>query len=260
MDGYMTILAWTLTHRWTTVVGGILSPSSRRSSLFMTLPADLPADHGSGPLDRHDRDGARLDLSADRRGRPTRSRPCFASSPRWSCCSPHCRRQRQNQHPPEGGARAHERRVRARFRPAPQPDPRRAYQLPLPVRRRPRHHAHSRRRRSRPAAPGVANQLVEEMAASPRDRRASRQRRPAAAGNHDHAAARSRRRSRRDHRGAEPGDPHRHPGRYRPEQRPILAVRSPDPDPGVARTRTRGSACRRSRICRCRPRPAARCR
>ena len=110
----------------------------------------------------------------------------------------------------------------------------------------------ARRRRSGPAQPGRAADR-RGNGDDPRAGRAARQRRPAAARDRDPAAARPRRRSRRHHGGAEQRDPHRHPGRDRPEQRPLLAVRPPDPDPGGAERECARSGSPISRICRCRP-------
>ncbi len=75
------------------------------------------------------------------------------------------------------------------------------------------------------------------------------------------AAARSRRQSRRDHRGAVQRDPHRDPGRHRPEQARNSRYRT-----ARCRSASRSTqdasrrSCRRSRTCRCRPRAADRCR
>src|SRR3546814_15683984 len=64
--------------------------------------------------------------------------------------------------------------------------------------------------------------------------RAADRGRYSAARDHHHPAARPRRRPRRDDGGAQPDNPHRDAGRYRPECGEILAVRPPDPDPGAA--------------------------
>jgi hypothetical protein len=101
-------------------------------------------------------------------------------------------------------------------------------------RRRPRPQRHPGRRRSRQAEPGRARNLIEQMRKLPEIRE------PRINGDLPRprsrsSRARSRRRARRDDRGAEPDDPHRDPGRHRPEQRQILAVGPPDPDPGGAR-------------------------
>ena len=62
---------------------------------------------------------------------------------------------------------------------------------------------------------------------------AHRRRSPAA--RTDHRAARGPgRQPWRHHQRAEPGDPHRHAGRYRPERRQVLAFRPADPDPRAA--------------------------
>ncbi len=108
-------------------------------------------------------------------------------------------------------------------------DPRCARQLPEPERRRPgrgfaRHHALSRRRRSSQLLQSVANEIAKEMATVPGLRRAARRKQPRPARNHDQAAVRPRRRPWRDHRRAEPDDPHRDAWRHRAEQRQILAV------------------------------------
>ena len=80
----------------------------------------------------------------------------------------------------------------------------------------------------------VANKIAKEMADHPRAPRAARRRLARAAGNHHQAALRSRRRPRRDDRGAEPDDPHRDARRHRAEQREILALRPPDSDQRLA--------------------------
>ena len=144
-------------------------------------------------------------------------------------------------------------------------DRRRASQFPEPERRRARrqrarHHALSGRRRPRASCsrsptrsptrwqtiPGLRAPRVGGDLVRPGDR--------------DQAALRPRRRSRRDHRRAEPDDPHRDARRHRAEQRQILAGRPPGADHRVAVGECAARHLRRSRICRCRRRAAARCR
>ena len=64
----------------------------------------------------------------------------------------------------------------------------------------------------------------------------------------------------RDDRRAGADDPPRDAGRHRPEQRQILAQRSPGADPRRACPKPRAATSPRSRICPSRPRPADRCR
>ena len=147
-------------------------------------------------------------------------------------------------------------------------DRRRAGQFPVAVgrrsrrrrRRRARHHAPPRRRRSRSCCWRPPTRSPTEMETLARAARAARPGRPRPARNHHPAAAGPRRRPRRDDRGAGPDDPPRDAGRHRPEQRQILARRSPGADPRRDARRMRAATSRRSKICPCRPRPAARCR
>ena len=118
-------------------------------------------------------------------------------------------------------------------------DPRRARQFPEPERRRPGGGARDimllpRRRQSVNCCIATANKIADEMADLAGAARAARRRRPRPAGNHHQAALRPRRRPWRDHRGAEPDDPHRDARRHRPEQRQILARRPPGADHRVA--------------------------
>ena len=258
MDRYMrharTGRCATAGRRWSI---GVARLRPRRSSLFATLPHDLPAARSTATsaasrsrwcrARRSSRPGGRRQGRRGPAARSPRSRP---PSPTSASAAPSIFDDA------EEGPQADQHRVRARACARAQPD-----------RRRPRSTS-SRRRRRRAAATSrscsaatIRSQLEQhartssssEMRALPELRRAARRRRPAAAGDHDQAAARSRRRPRRHDRGAEPDDPHRDAGRHRPEQRQILALRPPDPDPRRARRESRAATSRRSRICRCRP-------
>ena len=95
--------------------------------------------------------------------------------------------------------------------------------------------------------------IVDQMRGLPTIRSAADHRRPQAARDHHHAAARPCRQPGRDDAGAVVGDPHRDAGRYRPEFGALLAHRPPDSDPRRAGADRRASGCRRSRTCRSRP-------
>ena len=141
-------------------------------------------------------------------------------------------------------------------------DSRRAGDLRLAERRRhrPRHLGHADRLRPRRAERRPRKRWSSRWRACPTRRRAAHRRRHAAARAGDHAAARPRRAARRDHQRAEPGDPHRHARRDRPERGQVLAVATARSRSASCSPRPRARTSRRSRTCRCRPPPAARCR
>ena len=188
---------------------------------------------------------------------PTARRKSSRKIPTSIASSSGCSSARASSSGAQGGSHGHLDRVRAIAHPQAVGDPRCAGQFPEPGRRR------ARRRRARHRA--LPGQRQSRIAGRDRQQgrvrngraqgtgRAARHGRPRPSGNPDQAAVRSCRRSRRHDQRAGPDDPHRDPGRHRPEQRQILAsptarCRSPSPFP-----RNRAATWQRSKICPCRP-------
>ena len=261
MDKYMSLLAFTLRHRWTTVVGGFLSLVAT-VFMFAALPQtffpDTDQDFTSVTVEMvpgttlEQTGAAARQVEAVLRRQPevdsvfSRVRVGNATV---SVDSEGTRRARAHQPGFRAGGGAAcsiaSPDARAFFRS--QQTGGRALNLI------------ARRRGSGRAQPGGASDRRGNGDDS-RAGRAAHQRRPAAARDRDPPAARPRRRSRRHHRGAEQRDPHRDPGRDRPEQRPLLAERPPDPDPRGAQRECAPEARQYREPAGADRRPAARCR
>ena len=235
MDRYVGMLRWSLSNRWKTVMIGVAR--LRRHDLLVRDPADdLPAAAQPRLQPGPDRDAAGLDARADRRRRRTRSTRLLRTKPEvenaFADVGPTSAElfvtlKKDRERTSVEFERAYSPELQAI------PDARINFQSQAGDRQRPRPQPHPGRRRSgQDRARRREDHRRDAQAA--RDPGAADQRRAAAARDHDQAAARPRRRPRRDDRGAQPDDPDRDPGRHRPEQRQILAVRPPGADPGRA--------------------------
>ena len=177
---------------------------------------------------------------ADRGGdRPASRRSCRRIRASSACSSAINVGKRPSEHRPQEGPQGHQHRVRARR------CRRRSPPFPTPASAsRARTAADPMRIRAtscstlavtiRCKLTAVANQIAKEMETRSGPSRAARRQPARAARNHHQAALRPRRRPRRDHRGAEPDDPHRDAWRHRAEQREILAVGPAGADHGFA--------------------------
>ena len=260
MDRYMGLLRWSLIHRWKTMLIGVaafVATIFAFGTLPFTFQPNVNSDFTSVAVEMAP--GSTLQQTAARRQPGRRHRPQGARRAQGLRLDPG--RRRQHLHHPERRSRADQHRVRARRR-----RPSYAEIADARVYFRSQQGFGNRdvsimlvRRRSGEARAG-RQAIVQDMKKLPEVKAPRIEGDLQAARDHDQAALRPRRRHGRHHRRAQPDDPDRDPGRDRPEQRQILAVRPADPDPGLARTRNRARTSRPSRICRCRRPAAARCR